>query len=322
MLGLKHGVRTALWGCVLLALTACGQQPSAALQGYVEGEPSLLAAASAGYLASLSVAAGDAVQKGQTLFALDGALETQALEQAQAQAQGARARAQNLQQPRRTPEIVAAQAQVQSAQAALQLSQLQYKRQQQLAQSGFVSDTVVDAARTAQERDQAALANAQAQLATLQLQVGRQQEVHAAQQDATSAQAAMAQARTRLTQKTVQALTAGQVQDTYYRVGEWVQAGAPVVSVLSPDQIKIRFFVPEGIRARYPVGTKVKVSCDACAQVYDATVRFVSAQAEYTPPVIYSRQVRDKLVYMVEATPDDAARKALMPGQPVDVNLP
>ena len=307
----------------LLVLAGCVEQSTQTLQGYVEGESALLSAAASGYLTNLDVKAGDLVTAGQRLFVVDDTLESQALQQSQALAESAKARVENLQQPKRPAEVQAAQAQVQAAQAAEKLSHLQYERQVQLSRSGFVSSASLDVARAGLDRDQAALANAKAQLHALQLALGRELEVQAAKQDAASAQAIVAQARTRRAQKTVLAPVTGQVQDTYYRLGEWVQGGMPVVSVLSPDRIKVRFFIPETSRARYPVGTHVKVTCDACPQAYSATIRFVSNQAEYTPPVIYSRQAREKLVYLVEAWPEEMlVRQALMPGQPVDVSLP
>ncbi len=105
-----------------------------------------------------------------------------------------------------------------------------------------------------------------------------------------------------------------------YRPGEWVNAGAPVVALLPPGALKVRFFVPEPALARAAVGSEVALSCDGCAPNLRARIRWVSPQAEYTPPVIYSNASRSKLVFAVEATPLDGAA-ALKPGQPVDVRF-
>ncbi len=105
-----------------------------------------------------------------------------------------------------------------------------------------------------------------------------------------------------------------------HRPGDWVNAGAPVVALLPPDALKLRFFVPEPALARAAVGSEVALSCDGCAPNLRARIRWVSPQAEYTPPVIYSNASRSKLVFAVEATPLDGAA-ALKPGQPVDVRF-
>ena len=134
------------------------------------------------------------------------------------------------------------------------------------------------------------------------------------------AQAALEQAQWRLAQKSVQAPVTGLVADTLYVRGDWVAAGAPVVSLLPPVNLKIRFFVPEERLGRLALGQKAHVRCDGCSAAIVATVSYVAPQAEFTPPVIYSRDSRHKLVYLVEARPD-APPASLHPGQPVDVEL-
>jgi HlyD family secretion protein len=103
--------------------------------------------------------------------------------------------------------------------------------------------------------------------------------------------------------------------------GEWVPAGAPVVSVLPAANVKARFFVPETELGRVRVGQGVKLACDGCGAPIDAKVSFIATQAEFTPPVIYSKDSRAKLVFLVEARPSPADAVKLHPGQPVDVTL-
>ena len=111
------------------------------------------------------------------------------------------------------------------------------------------------------------------------------------------------------------------MQDTLYRAGEWVAAGNPVVELLPPANIKVRFFVPQAVLPRIKTGQTVSVTFDGGQRAYSATVNYISTQAEFTPPVIYSRENRAKLVFMIEAkfSPADAAE--LRPGQPVDVEV-
>jgi HlyD family secretion protein len=163
--------------------------------------------------------------------------------------------------------------------------------------------------------------NARAQLATARLSLGRDAELTAARADAEAARAALGQAKTKLEQKSPAAPAAALVQDTYFTVGEWVPPATPVVSLLPPGNVKIRFFVPETAIARIKPGQTVQASCDACPAPVEAKVIYVSTQTEYTPPVIYGRDSRAKLVYLVEAKPDVGGATRLTPGQPVDVRI-
>ncbi len=140
---------------------------------------------------------------------------------------------------------------------------------------------------------------------------GRDDEIRAAEAAVTAARAALAQAEWRLAQKTGAAPTAGIVVDTLYRPGEMVPAGLPIVQLLPPANVKIRFFVPEEVVARIAIGQVVQVACDGCGAPVAATVRFISPRAEFTPPVIYSREQRARLVFMVEARPTSARRRCM-----------
>ncbi len=305
-----------------LFLAACsGKQVDGVYQGYVEGEFVQVGSPIGGTLESLSVTRGQNVAAGAPLFALERATETAAVAQAEAQLKAAQARLANLGQGRRLPELNALQAAVDNANAALRLSSLQLTQQEQLAKSGFISDTALAAARAAKERDIAQLANATAQLATARLSVGRDAELAAALADSDAARAALDQAKTRRAQKVLLAPAAARVQDTYFTAGEWVPPASPVVNLLPPGNVKLRFFVPENVVATIKPGQPLSASCDACGAAIAAKVNYVSAQAEYTPPVIYGRDSRAKLVYLIEARPDGGGGFRLSPGQPVDVRL-
>ncbi len=119
------------------------------------------------------------------------------------------------------------------------------------------------------------------------------------------AQASLAAAQTRLDRRKLAAKVEGSVETVYFRPGELVPAGRPVVSILPPNLIKVRFFAPEPDLPRFHMGTQVSVTCDGCTRPIPATVSFIAASAEYTPPVIYSLDERAKLVFMLEARPDD-----------------
>ena len=151
-------------------------------------------------------------------------------------------------------------------------------------------------------------------------QARAQRDADAAQ--VASQQAALDKAKWSFDQKQQFAPADALVHDTLYRQGEWVAAGNPVVVLLPPENLKVRFFVPQEVLPKIKTGETVSVSFDGAAKNYSATVNYISTQAEYTPPVIYSRENRAKLVFMIEAkfSPADAAD--VRPGQPVDVKLP
>ena len=134
-----------------------------------------------------------------------------------------------------------------------------------------------------------------------------------------TAQARLASAQTRLARRKMASPVSGSVQQIYYRPGELVPAGRPVVSLLPPGNIKIRFFVPETALAKVALGQAVIIHCDGCKADVPAKVTFISRSSEFTPPVIYSLDERSKLVFLIEArteTPD-----GLRVGQPVDVRV-
>jgi HlyD family secretion protein len=110
----------------------------------------------------------------------------------------------------------------------------------------------------------------------------------------------------------------GRVEDVMARPGETVTAGSPVVAIVPDGQVKVRFYVPQSLVHAYGPGRRVAIACDGCAAGMTATVNFVANQPEYTPPIIYSLDARQKLVFMVEALPSDP--RAVLPGQPVDVS--
>jgi HlyD family secretion protein len=105
------------------------------------------------------------------------------------------------------------------------------------------------------------------------------------------------------------------VEDVFFQAGEWAPANQPILSLLPDSRIKLRFFVPERALSAYHVGQTVRFACDGCRMGLTARIAYISPRPEFTPPVIYSREARDRLVYLVEAQP--SAR--LNPGQPVDV---
>ena len=310
--------RLPVLACVL-ALAACEGAPPAGYPGYVEGEFVRVAAPLSGTLESLAVARGEDVVKDAPLFTLENDQERAAQAEAQARVRQAEATLANLQKARRPPEIAAVRAQLAQAQAALRQSEADLARTEKLVADKFISPQQRDQAQAARDRDRARVAELTEQVRIANLPA-RSDEIAAAQAEANAARDALAQAQWRVAQKAQAAPVAGRVTDTLYRPGEFVQAGAPVVALLPPGNVKVRFFVPETIVGTLRIGDAVVVRCDGCGADIPAKLRFIATQAEFTPPVIYSRENRAHLVFLVEAWPD-APNPALHPGLPVEVAI-
>ena len=302
-------------------LVGCSKGNDGSFQGYIEGEYLYLAAPLAGYLETLQAARGSRVAEGASVFSVAADPEQQGLREAEARESGAREKVRNLSEPHRPPEVAAMEAQLHVAEAALQLSERQLQQQESLAAKGYVSSARLDEVRAARARDAAQVDAARQQLATFRATLGRVPEMRGAEADVEAARAQVAQKRWQVEKKSVTAPAAGEIADTYYRQGEWVPAGQPVVSLLPDNMRRIRFFVPETVVANLRPGRIVEATCDRCAGPIRGTVNFIAPQAEYTPPVIYSRGSREKLVFRVEAVPAPDQAAALRPGLPVDVRL-
>ncbi|HET9642125.1 MAG TPA: HlyD family efflux transporter periplasmic adaptor subunit, partial [Burkholderiaceae bacterium] len=257
-------------------------------------------------------------EPGTALFTLEQDFESEALGEAQAREERAAAVQRDLRKGQRPDELAAARAALLAAQAALKQSASDLARQRGLATQGFISGANLDALVARRDADAARVRQLEAELRVARLGA-RADAQTAAGVDTRAAAQVVAQNRWRLQQRSVQAPAAARVEDTLYRPGEWVAAGAPVVNLLEPGAVKLRFFVPEARLSQFPVGTTVSVGCDGCGQRLSATVRHVAQQAEYTPPVIYSQDNRSRLVFLVEAWPAPSDAVRLHPGQPVDV---
>ncbi len=304
---------------IAVAAAGCQQAAENMYPGYVEGEYVRIASPYAGSLAVLNVKRGDRIDGGAPLFALEQDNEKAGREEAIARVARAQSQLANLNSGKRPEEIAAIRAQLGQAEAALRLSTAELKRTEDLVTARFLSPAKLDEARGAVERDRARVAelNAQVKVANLSARPG---EIAAAAADLKAARDQLAQAEWRLAQKTQRAPRAALVTDTMYNAGEWVQAGMPVVSLLPPENIKLRFFVPEKQVSAMTIGQEVNISCDGCKPI-KAGVSFISPQAEYTSPLIYSKENRATLVFLIEARarPEEAVK--LHPGQPVEVRL-
>jgi HlyD family secretion protein len=313
-------VRMVVFGVVAWFTVGCSNESPNHTQGYIEGEFVYVASPLPGALRELHVQRGAQVKAGDPLFALEDAAEKANRDEAERRLAQARANLEDVKKGKRAPEIESIEAQLHQAKAALALSEKEFARQQDLYKSGASATRDLDLARTAKAEDQQRVSRLEADLATARLGA-RTDQITAAEATVRAQEAALARADWDFTQKKQSAPHGGVVFDTLYREGEWVAAGRPVVALLPPQNIKVRAFVPQTKLSSIRVGDSFRVSVDGVSEPYVAKVSFISPQAEYTPPVIYSKESRSKLVFMIEGIFDAAVAEKLHPGQPVDVHF-
>ena len=302
------------------ALGGCSGDPPSTYQGYVEGEYVYVASPVGGRLDRLLVQRGQTVEAKAPLFELESDEETAAKRQAEEQLKASQAQLADLRLGKRNPELDVAQAQLAQALAAEEQAAQQLKRDEAQFEAGGIARAQLEDSRA-----NYAIKAARARELSGQLEVSRlparEDQIRAQNAQVAAARAASSQSAWRLDQKRVTATQGGLVADTLYREGEWVQAGSPVVRMLPPANVKVRFFVPEAVAGGLKPGRSVSLRCDGCDGEVPAAVSYVSNEAEFTPPVIYSNETRAKLVFLVEARPSAENAPRLRPGQPVSVIL-
>jgi HlyD family secretion protein len=316
----RRSPATTLTIAAIAALSACSKHNPGAYQGYVEGEFVHIGSGVAGRLERLFVARGQAVEANGALFELEANQEAAAVRQADEALGAAKAQLADLGTGKRRSEVEVARAQLEQATAAEKQSGSQLARDTAQLEAGGISRMQLEASRTRHEMDLARVRELEGQLEVAELSA-RPDQVRAQTSQVAAMRAAADQTRWRLDQKHVVATQAGVVVDTLFREGEWVPAGSPVVRMLPPGNVKVRFFVPQPSLGLVPIGRKLEVRCDGCANAAAATVSYVSPEPEFTPPIIYSNDTRAKLVFMVEARSAEEGAVLLRPGQPVEVVL-
>lgn len=289
---MKH---LAILVCAAL-FASCAQKEEPTLAGYVEADLIYLAPQDSGLVKTLNVREGDKVSAGDIVFTLDPARAALAAEQATSAAMSAKVRA---------ADEGSMAKQIAEAEAALILAEQSFRRSKALVKDGAVSKEKYDT-------DAASVAAAKARLD------GARAERDAMLRDWDSMNAAMRLAERRVTDLETLAPQAGTIERIYRRPGEVAAFGDPVVALLAPENIKVKFFAPEPMLSSLAIGGAVDFSCDGCA-ARKAEISFIASEPQYTPPVIYSLKERAKLVFLVEARPVD--RDGLRPGLPVTITL-
>lgn len=265
---------------IALVMAGCTRAQAPVLQGYGEADYTYVASQETGVVAEIFVHEGDAVEAGAPVFRLEGARLDYPLQSASAQ------------------RAALAQA-VEAARANAELARVNFQRTAGLLREGFVSQARYDADRAALNAANARLEEARRQLAASGAEIGLWRERRSDLDGA--------------------APSAGTIERIYHRAGEVVAAGQPIAALLTPENMKVRFFAPQAMLAQLPVGARILVSCDGCTEPVAATISFVAQEPQFTPPVIYSIDQRDKLVFLMEARLETPGQ--IRPGMPVDIRL-
>jgi HlyD family secretion protein len=290
-----------------------------AWQGYAEADYVKVAPVLQGLLTAVAVARGDQVAAGAPLFQQDDTAERAQRDQAARQLAQAEEQLANLEAPSKPTEIAQAEANLADARAILERTKADLQRAEILVRQGHATQQSVDQLRAAERSAEAKVQAAEAALAQARAPMGRPTEIRMQRAAVEAARAALEMAAWRLAQRSVAAPATGRVADVLARPGETVAAGMPVVSILPPPNIFVRFFVPEAALSGLHRGDPVSFHCDGCPADLAGAISFIAPQAEYTPPVIYSETSRAKLVYLIEARPRPEQAARLNPGQPIEV---
>lgn len=307
-----------LAGLLALLVPGFGAAPGPAWNGYVEAEYVYVAAAATGVIETVAAAEGDAAAVGQLLFTLRQDQQAALLRAAEARVAAAAANAENLATGSRAQEVEVIRASLGKAEADLALARSTLERSVKLAAGGLTPEARLDQDRATLRSAEAQVAQLEAQLAVADLPARDPLQL-AAEASLAAARADADKARSDLADRTVAAPVAGRIARVYFRAGEMAPAGTPVVALLPAAALKVKFYVAEAERPKLAIGQAVSVSCDGCAEGLVATLSYFAAEPQFTPPVIYSREERSRLSFLVEAVLGEGS--ALAPGQPVTVAL-
>jgi HlyD family secretion protein len=305
------------WLMGLLAfIPGMGQPATPNWNGYVEDDYVYAAAASAGQIAAIRVSEGQLVKQGDVLFVLESSQQQAQYDAAKAQAEAAQASLANLQTGGRQEEIDVARAALQKALSDLDLAQQNLTRTKSLFAQGLVTQAQLDQVTATVQSAQAAANQAQAQVKVTELPARDAQQI-GAQANFAAAKATADAAKATLDNRTVTAPEDARIERLFFKAGEVANAGSPVVSLSGAAAMKIIFYVNEADRQQFALGDVVSVGCDGCVAGLTATISHFASDPQFTPPIIYSRDERHRLVFETEAVMRQ--QNGILPGQPVTI---
>jgi len=288
--------------------------------GYAEGEFVNLSSTQSGKLDKLFVKRGDHVSIKDNLFALECNSELLTLKQATADLAAAEATLKDYQKGSRPEEIRVIEAQLSAASANADNASKQFKRNSALYPENAVSKTQLDDSLALAKATEAKVKELQNALSVAKLSK-RLDQISAQEKRVEQLRSAVKLAQWKIDEKGVKSLYDALVFDTLYREGEFVPQGGIIIRLLPPENIKIRFFVPQTVSESMQIGANVSITSRSDGKKIPAKITYISTEAEFTPPIIYSNETKEKLTYMIEAYPQKSYAAQLHPGQPVEVSL-
>jgi HlyD family secretion protein len=300
----------------IFLVSACGNHNQRQFTGYVEGENIYLASPFYGNLEQLAVMRGQMVKKGQLLFSLDKNPQKINIASIEAELQQAKNTLDDMKKPRREPEIEAIKAQIEQTEALIKLAQIRVNRFQQLYTKQASDKDSLDAAIATLQQQQELKSQYESNLVLAQMG-NRDDQIKAQENQVKALSEKLKEAQWELMQKSIYAPEDGQIFDTYYEPGELVAPQQAVLSLLTPETIRIEFFVPVDYLDNIKLGQKITFDCIGGKSGNEAVISYISPEVEYLPPVVFSRENSEKLVFRVKAQIKDAF--LFKPGQPVVV---
>lgn len=307
---------TAAWifGLAALIIPGMGPVPTPQYNGYMEAKYVYVAPASPGRIVSIDVKEGRRVEQGDRMFSLEDNQLQAALRAAKARQAVAEANWRNLETGGREQEVNVIRASLAKVEADQELARLTLDRTQRLSEQGLVPLAKLDSDRARLAATDALVAQLKAQLEVAELPA-RDAQIVAAEASLAAARADVDLARSNLADRQVTAPVGGLVERIYFRAGEVAATGVPVIAILPPNEMVARFFIPEQDRVQFKLGERLDLSCDGCGPGITATLSYMASNPQHTPPIIYSRDERGRLVFMAEAQVSGASN--MLPGQPI-----
>ena len=301
-------------GAVVAVVPGLGPDEPPVYNGYLEADYIYVAPLSAGRIVAIAAGEGEQVRAGQVLVTLEDSAQKAALQAAEAGVAQAGANLDNLMTGGRADEIAVIAASLHRAEADRALAEANFARTTQLAVQGQVSAARVDQDRTALAAAQAAVEQLQAQLTVAGLPARDAQRV-AAEAALAVARAGAEGARIALADRVLRAPVSGVLERRFYEPGEVAGSGAPLLAIFQPDRLRVIFYLPQAERAGFRLGEVLQMACDGCPAGISARIILMASEPQYTPPILYSRDERGRLVFRAEAQVNGMG--GLLPGQPV-----
>lgn len=311
-------ISTLIATCIVLL--GCEKHDPKEFQGYVEGEFTYISAETSGEIKYINVKRGQHVAQGSLLFSQDDENQIKVCHQISQDLAAAIAERDDLKEGSRPEELEVTRAQLAQAITQEELAKSKLNREERLAEKGTIAAFELETSQS-EYRQKKSIADEYRHSLEVKQLPARDKTISAQEAKIESIRAQLAQAEWTLSKKKQVSPLSGIVHDVYFRNGESVNNNHPIISLISPEHIKVRFFIPQKMLNKFKLDKEVLITCDGCEKTVTGTIDFISSQAEFTPPVMYSQKRREKMVFLIEARPISEQSMELHPGQPVKVVL-